>query len=160
MGGALLAAAALTALAGCGGGAGEGPMSPGTDPYGGEGGGGDMMGTVSLMTAETDLGEIVVDGEGMVVYQFDDDQRGAGESMCEGQCLENWPPVPGSDDVELEGVTGEVGTITGTDGTEQLTLNGWPLYYYVGDQAPGDTTGQGVQDVWWVLDPSGEPIKE
>jgi predicted lipoprotein with Yx(FWY)xxD motif len=55
-------------------------------------------------------------------------------------------------------VTGEVGTITGVDGETQVTLNGWPLYYYAGDNDPGDTNGQGVNDVGWVLTPAGEMI--
>lgn len=113
----------------------------------------------ALTTAETDLGTIVVDGEGMTVYQFDQDEQGSGSSTCTGACLQNWPPVPGDGSVGTEGLTGEVGTITGTDGAPQLTLNGWPLYYFAGDEQPGDTTGQGVQDVWWVMTPAGEPIR-
>jgi len=66
--------------------------------------------------------------------------------------------VPGSDAPELDGITGMVGTITGIDGEPQLTLNGWPLYYFAGDAAPGDTNGQGVGGVWWVLTPAGELI--
>ncbi|GAB3163198.1 hypothetical protein GCM10027059_17240 [Myceligenerans halotolerans] len=114
----------------------------------------------SLATADTDLGTIVVDGEGMTVYQFDSDTQGSGESTCTGDCLAAWPPVPGGDDAQVEGVTGEVGTITGTDGEPQLTLDGWPLYYFASDTAPGDTMGQAVNDVWWVLTPEGEPVRE
>jgi predicted lipoprotein with Yx(FWY)xxD motif len=55
-------------------------------------------------------------------------------------------------------VTGEIGTITGVDGSTQVTLNGWPLYYYAGESAAGDTNGQGVGGVWWVLTPEGEKI--
>lgn len=121
--------------------------------------GGDMTGeAASLMTAETDLGTIVTDGDGMVVYQFDQDTQGSGMSSCTGDCLVNWPPVPGGDNPTLDGITGEVTTITGTDGNPQLALNGWPLYYYAGDSAAGDTNGQAVQDVWWVIDPAGTPI--
>ena len=113
----------------------------------------------SLATAETSLGTIVVDGEGMTVYQFDADTQGGDASSCSGQCAENWPAVPGGDAApELDGVTGEVGTITGVDGEPQLTLGGWPLYYFVGDEAPGDVNGQGVSDVWWVLTPAGERV--
>lgn len=115
--------------------------------------------STSLATADTDLGTIVVDGTGMVVYQFDQDEQGSGSSTCTDQCAENWPAVPGSAAPELDGVTGEVGTITGVDGQPQLTLDGWPLYYFVGDQEPGDTTGQGVNEVWWVLAPDGEVIR-
>ncbi|WP_157155672.1 MULTISPECIES: hypothetical protein [unclassified Diaminobutyricimonas] len=115
-----------------------------------------------LMTAESDeYGEIVVDAEGMTVYMFDQDTQDSGTSTCEGMCLTNWPPVTAEgDDPEVEGVTGEVGTITATDGSTQLTLNGWPLYYYAGDTAAGDTNGQGVNEVWWVLDPAGERLAE
>ncbi|PKQ14387.1 MAG: hypothetical protein CVT68_12130, partial [Actinobacteria bacterium HGW-Actinobacteria-8] len=113
---------------------------------------------VALATAESALGTIVVDGDGMAVYQFDSDTQGADSSTCTGQCASNWPAVPGSDASELIGITGTVGTITGVDGQPQLTLNGWPLYYFAGDANPGDTAGQGVGGVWWVLSPAGEPI--
>jgi predicted lipoprotein with Yx(FWY)xxD motif len=58
----------------------------------------------------------------------------------------------------LDGVTGDVDTITATDGSTQVTLNGWPLYYYAGDSAAGDTAGQGVNEVWWVVGANGEKI--
>ncbi|GAA1764212.1 COG4315 family predicted lipoprotein [Agromyces humatus] len=115
--------------------------------------------SAALTTAQSSLGEIVVDGEGMTVYMFDNDTQGADASVCEGECATNWPAVTAdSDSPEVEGVTGEVGTITGVDGSTQVTLNGWPLYYFIGDEAAGDTNGQGVQDVWWVLTPAGEKI--
>lgn len=120
----------------------------------------DMAMATSLATADSALGTIVVDGEGMTVYQFDSDTQGAGESTCTGECLAAWPPVPGGDSVEVEGVTGEVDSITGPEGDPQLTLDGWPLYYFASDVAPGDTMGQGVNDVWWVVTPEGEPIRE
>lgn len=111
----------------------------------------------ALTTADSSLGEIVVDGEGMTVYMFDNDTQGADTSVCEGECATNWPAVTtDSDSPEVEGVTGEVGTIEGVDGSTQVTLNGWPLYYFIGDEAAGDTNGQGVNDVWWVLTPGGE----
>jgi predicted lipoprotein with Yx(FWY)xxD motif len=114
-----------------------------------------------LQTADTDLGNIVVDKEGMTVYMFDKDVQNSGASSCSGQCLEAWPPVVAeSDDPTVDGVTGEVGTITRDDGSEQVTLDGWPLYYWQGDSAPGDTTGQAVQGVWWVLTPDGARMTE
>jgi predicted lipoprotein with Yx(FWY)xxD motif len=154
---------AATALSGCAGDTGGGTgaasapaqesASPSETPADG------AAGTTSLTTADTDLGTIVVDGEGMVVYQYDSDTQGSGTSTCEGQCLDAWPPVHGDASIDAQGITGEVGTITGVDGQPQLTLNGWPLYYYAGDIEPGQTTGQGVGDVWWVLTPEGEPIR-
>ena len=112
-----------------------------------------------LTTADSDLGEIVVDGEGLTVYMFDSDTQGGDSSSCEGECATNWPAVTtDTDEPVVEGVTGEVATITGVDGETQVTLNGWPLYYFAGDSAAGDTNGQGVSDVWWVLSPAGEKI--
>jgi predicted lipoprotein with Yx(FWY)xxD motif len=56
-------------------------------------------------------------------------------------------------------VTAELGTITRDDGTVQLTVNGFPAYYFAADSAAGDTNGQGVGDVWWVFGADGEPIE-
>jgi predicted lipoprotein with Yx(FWY)xxD motif len=96
----------------------------------------------------------------MTVYMFDKDTQGSGESSCSGDCLVAWPPVIAeSDSPAVDGVTGDVATITRDDGTVQVTLDGWPLYYWQGDKAPGDVAGQGVQDVWWVLAPDGAKIK-
>ncbi|EMQ99519.1 COG4315 family predicted lipoprotein [Paeniglutamicibacter gangotriensis] len=67
--------------------------------------------------------------------------------------------VPAADTPVREGVTGEAGTIDSPDGTKQLTLNGMPLYYFAQDAKPGDVTGQGVNDVWYVVTPAGEMIK-
>ena len=115
--------------------------------------------TTTLATAATGLGTIVVDGNGMTVYQFDNDMQGGDSSSCSGQCATLWPAVHGGAQApQLDGVTGTVGTITGTDGQPQLTLNGWPLYYYQGDTAAGDTKGQGVGGIWWVLTPAGERV--
>jgi len=145
----LFAAAAL-ALAGC---SSDGTSSAPGDSYG--------MGVtpVALTTASTSLGTIVTDGDGLAVYQYDADTQGSGASSCTAECLASWPPVPGGSTAPtLTGITGEVTTITGTDGNPQLALNGWPLYYYVGDTAAGQTSGQGVGGVWWVMSPEGEPV--
>ena len=50
------------------------------------------------------------------------------------------------------------GTIVRTDGTNQVTFNGHPVYYYAKDANPGDTTGQKVGGVWFVIDAHGNPI--
>src|SRR5829696_4876694 len=69
-----------------------------------------------LAAADSDLGEIVVDGEGMTVYVFDKDTPGSGTSACTGGCLQAWPAVVAdSDNPTVEGVSGEVGTITRDD---------------------------------------------
>jgi predicted lipoprotein with Yx(FWY)xxD motif len=115
----------------------------------------------ALTTGDTDLGTIVTDAEGMTVYVFDRDTPGSGESACTGQCLVAWPPVlTESDSPAADGVSGDVGTITRDDGTMQVTLDGYPLYYWQDDAEPGDTTGQGVQGVWWVVGSDGAKITE
>ncbi|GAA1235817.1 hypothetical protein GCM10009676_19830 [Prauserella halophila] len=145
----------LLTLSACGAGDG-GNGGYGAPPATGDGDSGDAPG---LRTADTELGTIVVDDDGMVLYQFDSDERGSGTSTCEGQCAQNWPAVPGEETPDADGISGDVDTITGVDGRPQLTLNGWPLYYYAGDQEPGDLSGQGVGDAWWVLTPEGEPVR-
>ncbi len=112
----------------------------------------------ALKVADTSLGPIVVDAEGLTVYYYDADTAGSGVSTCSGDCLVAWPAVHGEADVTVEGITAEVGSITGTDGEPQLTLNGMPLYYYVTDTAPGDVTGQAKGGVWWVVAPDGAKI--
>jgi predicted lipoprotein with Yx(FWY)xxD motif len=112
----------------------------------------------TLLIGDTALGPIVVDAVGKTVYYFDYDSAGSGVSACDAACLAAWPAVHGTADVTVDGITAQVGSITGTDGQPQLTLNGLPLYYYVADAAPGDVTGQGSHGVWWVVAPDGAKI--
>jgi predicted lipoprotein with Yx(FWY)xxD motif len=113
-------------------------------------------GDATLAVAESaELGEHVVDTEGWTLYIFLNDSPG--QSVCAGDCAETWPPatVEDGDDLTGDGVTGEIATIERDDGSLQLTLEGWPLYRYAADEAPGDTTGEGVGDVWFVARPDG-----
>jgi predicted lipoprotein with Yx(FWY)xxD motif len=110
-----------------------------------------VAGAAALAVAETaELGEFLTDAEGMTLYIFSNDVPDSGASVCNDDCAVNWPPFYAEDATLPEGVPGELTTITRDDGTEQTAYNGMPLYYWVEDQAPGDTTGQGVGDVWWV----------
>jgi predicted lipoprotein with Yx(FWY)xxD motif len=112
----------------------------------------------SVLVADSDLGSILTDADGMTIYFFANDTEGT--STCEGECLENWPPVEAEDNpVAGQGVTAELGTIERSDGTTQLTINDYPAYYFAGDSAPGDTNGQGVGEVWFVFGADGEPIE-
>ena len=110
------------------------------------------------MTASSDLGTILVDGKGMTLYLFTKDTQGSGKSTCEGECLVAWPPLIGEPQAGDGANQALLGSITRSDGTTQASYNGWPLYYWVKDSAPGDTTGQGVNKVWWVLDANGDAI--
>jgi predicted lipoprotein with Yx(FWY)xxD motif len=114
-------------------------------------------GEATVMVADTDLGEILVDGEGRTLYLFTPDEQGP--SVCMDDCLANWPSLTGPATAG-EGVDESLlGTATRTDdGTEQVTYNGWPLYYFAADPNPGDINGQGVGDVWFVVDPAGEAV--
>jgi len=114
-------------------------------------------GTVSI--ADTSLGPILVDSNGMTLYMYAPDE--AGPSTCVDRCLAAWPAVPGP----VTGGQGVDASLLGTatrpdDGSAQATCNGWPLYTFVQDAAPGDVNGQGANDVWYVLDASCNPIDE
>ena len=122
------------------------------------GAGGPTM-TPTVATASTDLGTILVDGSGMTLYMYTPDTQGAGASTCEGECLAAWPALVGMPSAGAGVDAAKLGSFTRTDGTTQATYNGWPLYLWVQDKAPGDTTGQDVNGVWYVLDAQGEPIK-
>ena len=95
------------------------------------------------------------------MYSFAADKKGV--SNCTGSCLTYWPPVSSSKAPKAaSGVTAHLGTITGNDGKKQLTVDGWPMYTYVGDNGPGDTSGQGLNEsggLWWVVAPDGTWIK-
>ena len=84
---------------------------------------------------------------GLSLYTFDSDLT-TGGSACNGTCADNWPPLLVTDG-EVSMIPG-VGTVMRDDGDMQVTYQGRPLYFYVGDSAAGDTTGQGLGDVWWL----------
>jgi predicted lipoprotein with Yx(FWY)xxD motif len=118
----------------------------------------DSAATVTLV--DSDLGEILADAEGRTVYLFTRDSDGT--SACTGDCLTAWPPLEASGPpVAGDGVDdSKLGTITRDDGTEQVTYASMPLYYFAGDSAAGDVNGQGVNDVWWVVDADGEAVMD
>lgn len=106
--------------------------------------------------ADSSLGSILVDGDGNVLYLFTPDEQG--ESVCYDECAGFWPPLVG-EFAAGDGVDAALmGSVARTDGSEQVTYNGWPLYYFANDAAPGDTNGQGVNEVWYVLDAAGDGI--
>jgi predicted lipoprotein with Yx(FWY)xxD motif len=91
---------------------------------------------------------------GMTLYVFGNDS--ANTSTCEGDCAATWPPFTIAKGDSLEGaggVTEPLTVITRSDGSLQVAYARSPLYYYAGDRAPGDTTGQGKGDVWFVAQP-------
>jgi predicted lipoprotein with Yx(FWY)xxD motif len=120
----------------------------------------DAMAAGTVTVGTTDLGDVLVDTEGMTLYMFDPDAQG--DSTCYDDCATAWPPLlVDGDPAAGDGVDAALlGTTERTDGTVQVTYNDWPLYYWAQDAAAGDATGQAVNDVWWVLDATGEPIRD
>jgi predicted lipoprotein with Yx(FWY)xxD motif len=104
---------------------------------------------------DAELGAYVAGEDGLALYVFLPDEGDTSE--CNGECAINWPPLTG-EIAAGAGVTGEIGSITREDGTEQVTLGGAPLYYFVGDEAAGDVNGQGLQDVWYLASAEGTPV--
>jgi predicted lipoprotein with Yx(FWY)xxD motif len=119
-------------------------------------GGDDAEAMDGVHATETDLGTILVDADGFTLYVFTVDT--GGESACYDDCAATWPPVPGDSEISSDLDASIFGTTTRTDGSEQLTVNGQPLYLFTPDANPGDTNGQGVNDVWFVVDSTGTMI--
>jgi len=105
------------------------------------------------------LGQILVDADGMTLYIFLDDT--AGTTTCVDACAQTWPPLIASGvSVGAELDEGAFTLIGRPDGTRQLAVNDRPLYLFAGDEEPGDTAGQGFNDLWYVVGPDGEPIED
>jgi predicted lipoprotein with Yx(FWY)xxD motif len=112
----------------------------------------------TLAVTRLPLGEVVTSA-GATLYRFDKDTGRPARSTCIGQCALTWPPVQSSGGPPtLDGVNSAlVGIVVRPDGTEQLTLGGWPLYRYGGDTAPGETRGEGMGGTWHAIGPTGKP---
>jgi predicted lipoprotein with Yx(FWY)xxD motif len=104
------------------------------------------------------LGNILVDGEGKTLYIFTKDTPDV--SNCSAGCQKAWPPLVVQDNATAgDGVnTSLLGTATLSDGRKIVTYNHMPLYYWAADMKAGDTNGQGVQGVWFVISPDGKPV--
>lgn len=109
-------------------------------------------------TTKGGVGSYLADAKGLTLYWFKKDTPG--KSACAGPCVERWPIYYREKVAAGEGTTeGDFGTITREDGKKQTTFRGYPLYYWGGDKAKGDTGGQGMNDVWFVIDPANFPPK-
>lgn len=89
-------------------------------------------------------------GNGMSLYTFDKDATGSGKSVCNGPCATNWPPLAASADA---GAQGDFSVILRDDGSRQWAYKGKPLYFWIKDSQPGDTSGDGVNQVWHLARP-------
>lgn len=117
-------------------------------------------GSVVVKSASSDLGDVLVGPDGRTMYGFTNDPEGA--SSCSGTCADAWPPVVVGADWKVgpELDSGIFSTIAREDGTQQLTVGRWPLYYYSGDAVAGDVTGQGSGGVWFVAGTDGKLIED
>jgi predicted lipoprotein with Yx(FWY)xxD motif len=114
-----------------------------------------------IAPASTGLGTILVNAEGRTVYDIANDAGGM--STCNGACARTWLPVaaPGVLPGLLPGVPAQVGSTQRSDGTQQLTVAGHPVYTFVGDEAPGQTNGDGIRlngGLWSVVSPMGSSL--
>jgi predicted lipoprotein with Yx(FWY)xxD motif len=114
-----------------------------------------------LHISSTKLGRILVDSRGITLYDFVKDKGKT--SVCYGACAALWPPlITHGKPIAGPGVRQSLlGTTKRKDGKLEVTYGGHPLYYFVSDRKPGQTTGQGVNQFggpWWVLSPKGQEI--
>jgi predicted lipoprotein with Yx(FWY)xxD motif len=122
---------------------------------------GTTPGRATVSVAKSPLGRILVDSKGITLYDFAKD-KGA-KSTCYGACAALWPPLTTKGrPVTRIGVRASLlGTTRRSDGKLEVTYNGHPLYYFVTDRKPGQTTGQGLNQFgapWWVISPAGKEI--
>jgi predicted lipoprotein with Yx(FWY)xxD motif len=114
------------------------------------------QGATVTMTHDPILGNILTDSQGRTLYHFLKDTPNV-SSACYGRCATTWPPllIAEGNPVAGEGVNGDLlGVLVRTDGTRQVMYNGLPLYYYAPDTKPGDTKGQGVGSIWFIVKPN------
>ena len=122
---------------------------------------GTESGRAKVDVRQSRLGRILVDAKGITLYDFPPDQRG--QSTCYGACAALWPPLlTTGKPIAGPGVRQSLlGTTRRKDGKVEVSYNRHPLYYFVSDRRPGQTTGQGLDQFggpWWVLTPAGKEI--
>jgi predicted lipoprotein with Yx(FWY)xxD motif len=122
---------------------------------------GTKTGRTTVAVAKSRLGRILVDSKGITLYDFVKDKGTT--SACYGACAALWPPLTTKGKpVAGHGVRASLlGTTKRKDGKLEVTYNGHPLYYFVTDRKPGQTTGQGINQFgapWWVLSAAGKEI--
>jgi predicted lipoprotein with Yx(FWY)xxD motif len=146
-----------TSASGGGGGAyggGGGSSSKPTAPASGGGA------AVIAVATNPKLGKILVDSKGDTVYYFEKDKQNGNASTCSGACAAVWPPVTtsGAPTGQKGAAASKLGTIKRSDGSTEVTYNGWPLYTYAGDKKPGDANGNDLKQfgaTWYALTPAG-----
>lgn len=121
-------------------------------------------GSVVVQSTTGTPGTYLTDARGRSLYMFEADTSTM--SQCYDQCAQAWPPLLVSEgqNILVAGNTRSnlVGTVTRADGSQQLTYNGMPLYYFVKDKNQGEVTGQGLFDfgaTWYLVSPAGTKLR-
>lgn len=112
-------------------------------------------------TSNPELGTIVVDPQGLTLYDFEKDK--GTESTCYGACAKIWPPLTtsGAPQAGEGAMSSKLGTSKRNDGTTQVTYAGHPLYTYAADKSPGETNGNGISAFggsWHALNTAGSAV--
>lgn len=144
-----LSATALLTLSACGSGSSSTTARQAT--------GGSGAGQHGVSVAQTSLGKVLVNSQGMTLYTLSAD--GQDHSTCSAQCLQFWPAVAPTGLGKLAMTTGHTTT---PDGTAIATVAGHPVYTFSLDHAPGDVNGEGVNEfggIWYAVSPTGQPVK-
>ncbi|MFC4020552.1 hypothetical protein ACFOW4_21785 [Micromonospora sp. GCM10011542] len=103
-----------------------------------------------------ELGPVVLDGQGFTLYRFDNDGSAPSRSTCTEGCLMRWLPVLVSEKITFANLDpAKLGAAARPDGTQQVTVGGWPVYRFAEDRVPGQVSGQGVDGAWFVVAPDG-----
>jgi predicted lipoprotein with Yx(FWY)xxD motif len=100
---------------------------------------------VGVVTQQTPVGSVLADTQGMTLYTFDKDSQGV--SKCYGPCEQKWPPLQSKVEIDEMGFS----TVSRKDGSLQVRYKNQPLYLWIGDKKPGDTTGDGIKGVWHIV---------
>ncbi|MGW1813832.1 SCO0930 family lipoprotein [Streptomyces sp. NPDC002125] len=137
-------------------------QQPADSGYGSDGGYGSGASTAPKEAGQLavwdskELGKVLTDGEGFTLYRFDKDTADPPASNCEGDCAKTWPVVSAANATAAAGTDASLlSKVTRDDGTEQLTVGGWPVYRYAQDTEPGEAKGQGVGGTWFAAAPDG-----
>ncbi|KMO98900.1 lipoprotein [Streptomyces roseus] len=119
-----------------------------------------MKSGAELSVADNEkLGKILVDGQWRTLYRFDKDSAWPMKFGCLGACLDTWKPAAAIDKAKAEGISGKlVGSVKRPDGSEQLTIDCWPVYTFTGDTEPGQANGHNKQGLWFAVTAEGKKV--
>jgi predicted lipoprotein with Yx(FWY)xxD motif len=120
-----------------------------------------VPGNSAISVVSTPDGPALADANGRTLYLFAGDTRDLSRLSAAGRAF--WPPLTSTTRPTAQGgaLASQIGSVRGATGAAQVTYNGHPLYYFVGDRSPGQATGQGLNQFgarWYVLSPAGTAI--